>query len=266
VSFFKKKFQSILGKYPFSRIDFIIAGTQKGGTTALYEYFRLHQNICMADKKELHFFDEDRYFEKNNPNYSKYHRYFSPNDHTQVIGEATPIYMYWNKSIERIYVYNPQIKLIIILRNPIDRAFSHWNMERDKGRESRTFLKAILDEESKINSPNYSQNKILSYLDRGYYSQQIKNIYNYFNKDQLLILRSEDLRENPDSTLMNVADFLSIPPFNPVDHKEVNSRSYPHKMSKDELTILTGIYEEEFSSLENILGWDLSSWSKQNGE
>ena len=106
--------------------------------------------------------------------------------HSQVIGEATPIYMYWNKSIERIYVYNPQIKLIIILRNPIDRAFSHWNMERDKGRESRTFLKAILDEESKINSPNYSQNKILSYLDRGYYSQQIKNIYNYFNKRSII--------------------------------------------------------------------------------
>ena len=115
MSFFKKKIQSILRKYPFSRIDFIIAGTQKGGTTALYEYFRLHQNICMADKKELHFFDEDRYFEKKNPNYSKYHKYFNPNEHSQVIGEATPIYMYWNKSIERIYVYNPQIKLIIIL-------------------------------------------------------------------------------------------------------------------------------------------------------
>ena len=262
MSFFKKNFQSILRKYPFSRIDFIIAGTQKGGTTALYEYFKLHQNICMADKKELHFFDEDRYFKRKNPNYSKYHKYFSPNKHSLVIGEATPIYMYWNKSIERIHAYNPKIKLIIILRNPIDRAFSHWNMERDKGRESRTFLKAILDEESKINLPNYSQNKILSYLDRGYYSQQIKNIYNHFNKNQLLILRSEELREDPDKTLMNVADFLSIPPFNPVDHKEINSRSYPNKMSKDELTLLSGLYEEEFSSLENIMGWDLSPWGK----
>ena len=262
MSFFKKKFQSILGKYPFSRIDFIIAGTQKGGTTALDEYFRTHQSICMAHKKEIHFFDEDRYFEKKSPNYSKYHKYFSPNDYSQVIGEATPIYMYWNKAIERIHVYNPQIKLIIILRNPIDRAFSHWNMERDKGRESRTFLTAILDEDSKINSPNYSQNKILSYLDRGHYSQQIKNIYNYINKNQLLILRSEDLRENPDNTLMNIADFLSIPPFDPVYHKEVNSRSYPHKMSKEELTFLKNFYQEEFSSLENILGWDLSSWKK----
>lgn len=262
MSFFKKKFQSILGKYPFSRIDFIIAGTQKGGTTALDDYFRTHQNICMADKKEVHFFDEDRYFEKKSPNYSKYHKYFSPNDYSQVIGEATPIYMYWNKAIERIHVYNPQIKLIIILRNPIDRAFSHWNMERDKGRESRKFLTAILDEDSKINSPNYSQNKILSYLDRGHYSQQIKNIYNYFNKNQLLILRSEDLRENPDNTLMNIAEFLSIPPFDPVYHKEVNSRSYPHKMSKEELTFLKNFYQEEFSSLEDILGWDLSSWKK----
>ena len=197
MSFFKKKFQSILGKYPFSRIDFIIAGTQKGGTTALYEYFRLHQNICMADKKELHFFDEDRYFEKKNPNYSKYHRYFSPNDHSQVIGEATPIYMYWNKSIERIYVYNPQIKLIIILRNPIDGAFSHWNMERDKGRERRTFLKAILDEESKINSPNVIaffgnldslNNKKIARLGNTIMSDDFfKNHFNYVFSDSLEI-------------------------------------------------------------------------------
>ena len=262
MSIYKKKFQSILGKYPFPRIDFIIAGTQKGGTTALDDYLRTHQSICMANKKEVHFFDEDRYFEKKSPNYSKYHKYFNPNDYSQVIGEATPIYMYWNKAIERIHLYNPQIKLIIILRNPIDRAFSHWNMEREKGRESRTFLKAILDEDSKINSPNYSQNKILSYLDRGYYSQQIKNIYNYFNKNQLLILRSEDLRENPDNTLMNIAGFLSIPPFEPVYRKEVNSRSYPYKMSNEELTFLKNFYQEEFSSLENILGWDLNSWTK----
>ena len=61
---------------------------------------------------------------------------------------------------------------------------------------------------------------------------------------------------------MNVADFLSIPPFNPVDRKEINSRKYPHKMSDEEYTLLSGFYEEELNSLENILGWDLSSWSK----
>ena len=81
-----------------------------------------------------------------------------------------------------------------------------------------------------------------------------------------MILRSEELREDPDRILMRVADFLSIPSFNPVDHKEINSRSYPHKMSDDEHTLLSGFYEEELSSLENILGWDLSSWIKPNGE
>ena len=61
---------------------------------------------------------------------------------------------------------------------------------------------------------------------------------------------------------MDIAGFLSIPPFDPIYHKEVNSRSYPHKMSKEELTFLKKFYQEEFSSLENILGWDLSSWKK----
>ena len=82
------------------------------------------------------------------------------------------------------------------------------------------------------------------------------------NKNQLLILRNEDLRQDPDNILMNIAKFLSIPPFNPIDHKEINSRSYPFKMSKEELSFLKNFYQEEFNSLENILKWDLSSWRK----
>jgi len=262
VSFFNNTIQSILGDKSFSRIDFIICGTQKGGTTALDQYLRLHPHICMADRKEVHYFDRDRYFENLNPDYTKYHKCFSPGDGHQIIGEATPIYMYWNHAIERIHRYNPQIKLIAVLRNPIKRAFSHWNMERDRNRENRSFWEAIVDENSKINSSGHKQDKTFSYLDRGFYFSQIQEIYNYFNKDQLLIIRNEWLRDNPNEVLEDVARFLSISPFSLVEHREVHSRSYPVKLCSDELDFLNNFYKEEINSLEMLLGWDLTSWKE----
>jgi len=262
VSFFNNTIQSILGNESLSRIDFIICGTQKGGTTALDQYLRLHPNICMADKKEVHFFDKDRYFGNLNPDYTKYHKHFSPNNDHQTIGEATPIYMYWNQAIERIHRYNPQIRLIAVLRNPIKRAFSHWNMERDRNREDRSFLEAILDENSKINSSDHKQDKTYSYLDRGSYFSQIQKIYNYFKKDQLMVIRNELLREHPNEVLDDVARFLSISPFPSVEHREVHSRTYPVKLRENELTFLHTFYKHEINSLEKLLDWDLTSWKE----
>ena len=137
-------------------------------------------------------------------------------------------------------------------------------MEREKGREKRTFYQSIVDEKKSIESPEFYQNKTFSYLDRGYYSKQIQNIYKFFNKSQLLVLRSEDLRKDPDIILKSISKFLSIPAFKPVVHKEVNSRFYPFEMSNDELSFLKTFYAQEFIKLENILGWDLSNWRMSN--
>jgi len=214
----------------------------------------------MADKKEVHFFDRDDYFNALDPDYSKYHKYFNPkNDHC-IIGEATPIYMYWDNAMERIHRYNPNIKLIAVLRNPINRAFSHWNMERDRNREHRSFWDAISEENSKLKSSKHRQDRTFSYLDRGFYSSQIQNIYDYFEKDQFLILRNELLRYSPNDVLAEVASFLSISPFDKIEHKEVHSRVYPVKLDEDELSFLQSFYEDEINLLENILGWDLESW------
>ena len=164
--FIKNKIKNILGKKFDFQIGFIICGTQKGGTTALDRYLRMHPEICMADKKEVHFFDNDKFFIDQKPDYLKYHLNFSPRDHHKIIGEATPIYMYWKNSIKRMHNYNPDMKLIAVLRNPMDRAFSHWNMERDKKREHRSFWKAIKDEESSLLDTEHIQDRTFSYLER----------------------------------------------------------------------------------------------------
>src|ERR1041385_3593120 len=98
------------------KIDFIIAGAQKGGTTVLAAHLRAHPEIGMPDIKELHFFDEEKYFYDSEPPYSIYHSHFFHARGKKNWGEATPIYMYWREAPKRIQQYNPQIKLIFILR------------------------------------------------------------------------------------------------------------------------------------------------------
>ena len=264
MSLIKNKINYILGKNFDFKIGFIICGTQKGGTTALDRYLRLHPEICMANKKEVHFFDSDKYFQKQNPDFSKYHFHFNPKDHHKIIGEATPIYMYWENAIKRIHNYNPNMKLIAVLRDPSARAFSHWNMERDKNREHRTFWDAIKSEENKLLEPGKKQDRTFSYLERGLYSKQIKIIKSYFKRDQILFLQNDSLRKNPNQVLSKVSEFLTLSSFQTVEHMEIHTRSYPFELSKKENDFLKTFYNDEIDELETILDWDLNDWKALN--
>ena len=240
------------------KVNFIICGTQKGGTTALDHYMRMHSEVCMAKKKEVHFFDNDKYFLTNYTPYDKYHKFFNPKKDHKVIGESTPIYMFWINAMERIFNYNPNIKLIIILRNPIERAFSNWNMEKQRKREKRTFMESIQDEIF-LNKDN-KQNRTYSYLRRGFYTDQIKRILKIFKKKQLLCLKNENLRNKPEDTLSLVSDFLDITKFENTQKISIHSRNYNEKLGFEEKQLLNDIFLEEIESLEKLLSWDLSTW------
>lgn len=241
-------------------VSFIICGTQKGGTTALDYYLRAHREICMANKKEVHFFDNDENFKLENINYKNYHKYFNPMGHHRVIGEATPIYMYWRNSIKRIHEYNPKMKLIIILRNPIERAFSHWNMETEKNKEHLNFKDAMELELSNLKGQSSYQDRVRSYLSRGLYSKQIKQILECFKMENLLIIQNEKLRNLPNEVLAQISTFLSIAPFEKNKHKNIHSRKYKKELISDEIQFLQDFYSTEISSLEELLGWDLEGW------
>lgn len=245
-----------------SKINFIICGTQKGGSSALDAYLREHPAICMADQKEVHYFDNDEHFMSDTPDYSIYHSSFIPTDEHLLLGESTPIYMYWYDSPRRIWQYNPDIKLIAILRNPIDRAYSHWNMERDRCAEKLSFLEAIRSEPTRCRTALPYQHRIYSYIDRGYYLEQLRRLWTFFPKEQLLILKNEDLREKPQETLQYICQFLGIDgsPLLNIKSKEVHSRPYTSQMSNVEKEYLKNIYEHEILSLEKVLGWDCSNW------
>ena len=150
-------------------VDFIVCGTQKGGTSALVAYLREHPDLCMADKKEVHSFERDAYFSQKNPDYSQYYACFTPERADRLVGEATPIYMYWHDAPRRMWEYNPRLKLILTLRNPIGRAYSHWNMERTRNAGPLSFWDAIQLERERCWECLPLQHRIYSCLDRGFF-------------------------------------------------------------------------------------------------
>lgn len=241
------------------KINFLIIGAQKAGTTALDAYLRQHPDITLSIKKEVHFFDNESLF-RNIIQYEEYHKHFPKNITTKMIGETTPIYMYWNQSIKRIYDYNTKIKLIILLRNPIDRAYSHWNMEYSKGKEELNFFEAIQNEKERLKSIFPNQHRVYSYIDRGYYTNQMKNIYNYFPKNQILILKQDDLLDNYQKTLNKVTSFLTVEKFNFQELQNVHKGQYINKMDDKSYKYLQNIFKEEIQNLEKMLSWDCSSW------
>ncbi len=243
-----------------SPIDFTVCGTQRGGTTALDSYLREHPEICMADRKEVHFFDDEKYFAKGKRGYAMYHAFFSPKKNHRIIGEATPDYMYWRPAPERMHNYNPQLKLIVLLRNPVARAYSNWNLERSRGRETWPFWEAITNEKDRCREAQPLQHRTYSYIDRGFYLRQLRRLWQYFPKENVLVLKSDLLKKQPADTLNQVCDFLQLPRLESVVEKRVHAYPYESPMSDRERNYLVSVFEQEIKDLEVELGWDCSDW------
>jgi hypothetical protein len=242
------------------RIDFIICGTQKGGTTALHNYLREHPEICMATTKEPHYFDNDVHFQAKHPQHKIYHALFQPRDSRQILGEATPIYMYWSKAMSRIQRYNPRMKLIVLLRDPAKRAYSQWNMESQRGNETRTFSEAIHAEVDELAMTPDKNHRLFSYVSRGYYHRQLTRIWQLFPRTQVLVLRSEALRDNPGATLASVQNFLTVNPMPAIEHRIEHAAKYPKPMSTAERSLMIRIYRQDIEKLEAELDWDCGDW------
>jgi len=240
-------------------VNFIIGGVQKGGTTALDTYLRKHPNICMATKKELHFFDNEQFF-RDTPEYSLYHSFFNPNSAHKLLGESTPIYIYWQNSPKRIWEYNPNMKWIVTLRNPVDRAFSHWNMERSKNKDKLSFWDAIQNEQERCREALPYQHRIYSYISRGFYLEQLQRLWSFFSRENTLILKYERLIYEPQKTLNNICDFLGVSYFERINPEAIFSIPYKSTISKAEKKYLYSIFEDEILGIARVLDWDCSDW------
>lgn len=260
------------------KISFAGIGTQKGGTTSLNAYLRTH-NLISIPEGEPHFFDDETQ-DWDSPDIASYHAMFTnsnnelnhDNDPTTVgldaegsqvsiYGEITPIYMYWEPSIKRIHTYNPDIKLIILLRNPMARAFSHWAMEKSRGQESLCFSDALRTEAQRCREgiPD-RQHRVFSYLDRSRYSVQLKRILKYFPLSQMLILRSEELFQAPEINLHRITDFLGVPAFSEIKPIHARPGDYINSLSYADWRYMASELNEDITSVESLLGWDCLEW------
>ncbi|MBD0400837.1 sulfotransferase domain-containing protein [Flammeovirga sp. EKP202] len=243
--------------------DFIVIGAQKAGTTALDYYFRKHKDLVMPKRKELHHFDNDLIF-RYLPNFVLnflYHKNFNDlNQKYKKYGEITPIYMYWDNCLKRIKNYNEEIKVIVILRNPIERSFSHWNMEYDRGNELRSFEDAIKQESSDILNNKYKKDRIISYLDRGFYSRQVIEILSLFKRDQVLFLKYEDFKDDQENQLKIIYTFLNISTSFEYQNKLIHKRVKHSNLEDSTKQFLNDFFSEDISKLEEILNWNCDDW------
>jgi len=223
--------------------DFLIIGAQKCGTTSLYNYLIQHPCIHSASIKEIGFFDQYlnyckgiRWYRSHFP--SLFRRYFFKYVLRQefITGEASTSYILNPHALKRISEIVPHAKLILLLRNPIDRAYSHYQHSVRSGRENLSFEDAIRiekertgenwkglkdDETSPIDDIDH-----YGYLSTGIYADQVKVLMDIFAMEQVLILASEELFMNPSVVLQKVLDFLNMPRWELKEFEKFNAGEY----------------------------------------
>lgn len=247
-----------------SKLNFVIGGAQKSGTSTLYHIFRRHPQIQMASIKETHFFDdESRDWEC--PDYTSLHAYFAEDD-GRLRGEATPITLYWRPAIRRLHDYNPDMKFVVLLRNPIVRAFSNWRFEYAAGRETLTFKDAIRVARDRVRQRAEIEDlhRYVSYVDRGLYGQQLSYFLNYFPRRNIHCEIFEEFFHDRWSGMQRISAFLEIAPFAAnMPEIHVNAapdNSYPSILDEDDIAYLSALFRDDIVMVESFLGRSIPSW------
>ena len=205
--------------------NFIIIGCQRCGTTSLYTYLAQHPQILTPIKKEMDFFSW--HFDRGIDWYLAHFPPMPPGEQF-LTGEASPSYFDSREAPERLYSLFPEAKLIVLLRNPVDRAISQFYRLTDLNWEARSLDRVISDEIERLNqNPEYIIGEEPgNYLARGRYIEFIKNWRTFFPREQLLILKSEDFYAGAATTVKQVLEFLDLPEYQLSEYQNANPGSY----------------------------------------
>jgi hypothetical protein len=242
--------------------DFLIIGAQKAGTTSLHAYLAQHSRVVPPVTKEVHFFDHE--FGCGTDWYRAHFQKARGNGY--VTGESTPYYLFHPLAPERVVETLPECLLIVLLRDPVDRAFSHHNHECALGFESLSFEEAIAAEPERLAreearllaDPAYRSfaHQHHSYLARGRYAEQLEHWLEAFDRDRVLVLGAEDLFADPRRAVEEAQEFLGLPIEAPTDVTAKNARAYA-PISKTTRAELDAVFEPHDERLRQLLGRDL---------
>lgn len=237
--------------------DFLIVGVHKGGSTSMFDYISQHPEVEMARRKELNFYTKYYHFGM------RYYRSLFPKKSVKKLtGEATPYYFFHPLVPERVKKTVPDVKIILLLRDPVLRAYSHYNMIKAI-EPAASFDEAVqreptrIEEETKkiLNNPKYYSidHQTFSYFSRGMYFHQLSNWTKHFPLENMLILKSEDLFSNTKGELKKVYDYLGLSEVYPPDVSPKNARSYS-TLSKSEYTRYKAHFKDDLEKLKEKLG------------
>ena len=250
--------------------DFIIIGESKCGTTSLYNYMIQHPAIKPALTKEINFFNWS--YDKPQNWYSahfptKLKKKFSKNVFKKsfLTGEATPLYLFNSQVPKRMFETIPNVKIIVVLRNPVDRAYSHYHdLGVRLGEEKRTFDDAIRSELKILEEKNYVTtdyngnftDRLYQYVVRGIYLDHLKIWMDVYPVKQFLILKTEELEKNPSEILDSVFKFLSIPDYDKINFGKKHNVSKYEPMNEQSRKMLKEFFKPHNKNLYKFLKQD----------
>ncbi len=256
------------------KVDAFIIGAQKSATTALFSYLIKHPQIQGSSVKEIHYFDN--YYEKGDQWYMSH---FKPSSRNKILLEATPRYLYFPEIAKRIYQFNPKAKLILMLRDPVDRAYSAWNMYRQMASDSQsvkmwqekgklnkkhqfyklyvengfpTFEEAMKLELDALNSLNFLEPSILR---RGLYKKQIQSWLEYFPSEQFFITTNKSIEFDLADNLSKLSSFLHLHEFDwdMLSLTRVHERTYETTLDAKTRKFYQNFYQKENHDLLSII-------------
>ena len=256
--------------------DYLIIGAQRAGTTSLFKYLVQHPAVGRPFLgKGAHFFDTNY-----SPDLDAYRAYFPTTAYKWyvmasrrmgfVTGEGSPYYLAHPHAPQRIAEALPEVKLIALLRDPVERAYSHYQHEVARGFEDLAFDDALEQEPKRLagevermrSDPSYNSFALQhhSYVSRGRYAEQLEVWYGLFPREQVLVLRSEDLFADPERVYLDVLRFLGVPAFSLPEYDVFNPRKYSD-MSTGTRQSLVAYFAEPNERLYDLMGVDFG-WSR----
>jgi hypothetical protein len=244
--------------------DFLVLGAQKAGTTALYAYLRWHPSITGPSWKEVSFFD--RHWWRGE---GWYRGQFPLRSGGQIVGEASPSYLFHPLAPERARTLVPDARLIALVRNPVDRAYSQYQHAVALGREPLSFEEALAAEDERtrgevdrlVADPRAFSGAWWdhTYVARGRYAEQLERWLRVFPREQLLVVVTEELGAAPGETYAASLGFLGAAPYTLAQYPRVFDRDYA-PMAPGTRAALAATFAEPNRRLEELLGrsfgWD----------
>ena len=241
--------------------DAMIIGAMKSGTSSLHYYLTQHPQVIAPLRKEVHYFDLN--FERGE---SWYRTNFGREGQDGVNIDSSPYYLFHPLVPQRAHALVPGTKLIVLLRDPVRRAYSHYWHERDKGREPLSFEDAIAAEPDRIGREHErlargeiersEAHQYFSYLARGRYAEQLGRWLQFYPREQLLVLRFEDLAKEPLPVLNRSLEWLGLPAMASARLEPRNTRKYP-PIAPETAARLQEYFAPHNAELESLLGGSL---------